>query len=59
MAKMWAHVNAEPPAVRERRPEVPAGLEEVVGRAMAKAPAARPTAAAFRTAVLRAVGEPA
>jgi len=59
MAKMWAHVNAESPAVRERRPEVPPGLEEVIGRAMAKAPDARPTAAAFRTAVLRAVGEPA
>jgi len=58
MAKMWAHVNAESPAVRERRPEVPPGLEEVIGRAMAKAPDARPTAAAFRTAVLRAVGEP-
>lgn len=59
MAKMWAHVNAEPPAVRQRRPEAPPGLEEVIGRAMAKAPDARPTAAAFRTAVLRAVGEPA
>jgi serine/threonine-protein kinase len=59
MAKMWAHVNAAPPAVRQRRPEAPPGLEEVIGRAMAKAPDARPTAAAFRTAVLRAVGEPA
>ncbi|MGZ6340518.1 MAG: serine/threonine-protein kinase [Candidatus Limnocylindrales bacterium] len=57
MAKMWAQVNAEPPAVRERRPDVPPALEEVLRRAMAKAPEARPTAAAFRAAVLRAVDE--
>ena len=49
MAKMWAQVNAEPPPVRERRPDVPGALEEVLGRAMAKAPDARPTAAAFRS----------
>jgi serine/threonine-protein kinase len=57
MAKMWAQVNAEPPSVRERRPDVPPQLEEVVKRAMAKAPDARPTAAAFRTDVLDAVGQ--
>jgi serine/threonine protein kinase len=57
MAKMWAHVNAEPASVRERRPDVPVALEEVIRRAMAKAPEARPTAAAFRAAVLAAVGE--
>ena len=57
MAKMWAHVNAEPPSVRERRSDVPPALEDVVRRAMAKAPDARPTAAAFRAAVLAAVGE--
>ena len=47
--------RAEP--VRERRPDVPAALEEVLSRAMAKAPDARPTAAAFRGSVLAAVGE--
>ena len=57
MAKMWAQLNAEPPSVRERRPDVPPALEEVIRRAMAKAPDARPTAAAFRAAVLAAVGE--
>jgi serine/threonine protein kinase len=57
MAKMWAHVNAEPALVRERRPDVPPALEEVVRRGLAKAPDARPTAAAFRASVLRAVGE--
>jgi serine/threonine protein kinase len=59
MAKMWAQVNAEPPPLRERRPEVPAALEEVVQRTLSKSPDARPTAAEFRTAVLDAVGEPA
>jgi serine/threonine protein kinase len=57
MAKMWAQINAEPPSVRERRPDVPPALEEVIGRAMAKTPDARPTAAAFRKDVLAAVGE--
>ncbi len=57
MAKMWAQVNAEPPSVRDRRPDVPRALEDVIRRAMAKAPEARPTAAAFRAAVLAAVGE--
>ena len=57
MAKMWAQVNAEPPSVRERRPVVPHALEDVIRRAMAKAPEARPTAGAFRESVLAAVGE--
>ena len=57
MAKMWAQVNAEPPSVRDRRPDVPGALEDVIRRAMAKPPEARPTAAAFRAAVLAAVGE--
>ena len=56
---MWAQVNAEPTPLRERRPDVPAALEAVVTRAMAKAPDDRPTAAAFRWGVLAAVGEPA
>ncbi len=57
MAKMWAHVNAAPPSVRERRPDVPPALEDVIRRATAKAPDARPTAAAFRAEVLAAVGQ--
>ena len=46
------------PPLREQRPEVPPALEDVIRRAMAKAPERRPTAAAFRAACSRAVGEP-
>jgi serine/threonine protein kinase len=59
MAKMWSHVNAEPPPLRARRPDVPAALADVVARAMSKSPETRPTAAGFRASVLAAVGEPA
>jgi serine/threonine protein kinase len=58
MAKMWAQVNAEPAPLQDHRSDVPAALEDVMRRAMAKDPAARPTAARFRTEVLAAVGEP-
>jgi serine/threonine protein kinase len=57
MAKMWAHVNSDPPSLRDRQVDVPPGLEEVMRRAMSKDPSARPTAAKFRSSVLRAVGE--
>ena len=53
---MWAHVNAEPPQVRGRRPDVPEALDELIRRAMSKDPAARPTAAAFRRGVLAGAG---
>ncbi len=57
--KMWAHLNAPPPSVREQRPDVPEALDEVIRRGMAKRPADRPTAAVFGAAALRAVGETA
>jgi serine/threonine protein kinase len=57
VAKMWAHINAEPPSVAQERPDVPEALEAVIRQALAKTPDARPTAAAFREAVLKAVGE--
>ena len=55
MAKMWAQVNADVPSARARRPEVPEALEDLIRRAMAKDPSARPTATAFRAEVLAAV----
>jgi serine/threonine protein kinase len=57
MAKMWAQLNAEPPSVREKRPDVPQALDDVLLRGLAKRPDDRPTAAAFGAAVLAAVGE--
>ena len=56
MAKMWAHVNADPPRLRERRADVPEALEEVVRLAMAKEPEKRPTARVFRKALLKLTG---
>ncbi|HEY7622825.1 MAG TPA: serine/threonine-protein kinase [Solirubrobacteraceae bacterium] len=57
VAKMWAQVNADPPSVRQERPDVPEALEAVILHALAKTPDARPTAAIFREGVLEAVGE--
>jgi serine/threonine protein kinase len=57
MAKMWAHLNAPPPSVREQRPDVPQALDDVIQRALAKRPEGRPSAAEFERAVLEAVGE--
>ena len=57
MAKMWAHLNAEPPSAREGRPGVPQALDDAIRGALAKRPDERPSAAAFGTAVLVAVGE--
>jgi hypothetical protein len=35
---IWAHLNDEPPLVSELRTDLPPGIDEVVARAMAKAP---------------------
>lgn len=40
-ALMWAHVHEEPPPVTTRRPELPAELDRIVAKAMAKQPAER------------------
>lgn len=40
-AKMKAHLNAPIPSVSELRPTLPAGLDEVVTRMLAKTPSAR------------------
>ena len=41
VAAVFAHLDAEPPAVSEHRPELPAELDEVIARALAKAPEQR------------------
>ena len=41
VAVVFAHLDAEPPAVSEHRPELPAELDEVIARALAKAPEQR------------------
>ena len=42
VAVVYAHLEEEPPRVSERRPELPAGIDDVLARAMAKDPAGRP-----------------
>jgi hypothetical protein len=56
-AKLYAHLSAEYAPVGERRPDVPAQLDDALRRAMAKDPAARqPSAAAFAEEVAAATG---
>jgi CHASE2 domain-containing sensor protein len=40
-ATLWAHLSAPPPAPSAARPELPAGLDVVIARGLAKDPAAR------------------
>jgi serine/threonine protein kinase len=56
-AVMYAHVVDAPPSVSERRPELPAALDDVIAAGMAKDPDERPTTArALLTDMLRALG---
>ena len=58
-AVMYAHVVDPPPSLNERRPELPAALDEVIAAGMAKEPDERPpTARALLTDMLRALGRP-
>jgi predicted Ser/Thr protein kinase len=41
LATLWAHVYKPPPSVREIDPELPAGFDDVLQRALAKDPADR------------------
>jgi CHASE2 domain-containing sensor protein len=45
-AKLWAHVNAAPPAPTRLRPGLSEAIDEVIARGMAKDPAARYATAA-------------
>jgi serine/threonine protein kinase len=58
-AVMYAHVIDPPPSLKERRPELPAALDDVIAAGMAKDPDERPpTARALLTDILRALGRP-
>lgn len=54
LALLWAHLNDPPPTVREHRPDLPPAVDEVVGRALAKAPEERFTTCLQFVAELRA-----
>jgi serine/threonine-protein kinase len=41
LALLWAHLYSEPPQVTPLRPELPAAVDEVMARALAKAPEER------------------
>jgi serine/threonine-protein kinase len=59
-AIMYAHIVDPPPRVSERRPELPRALDDAIAAGMAKDPDDRPpTAGAFVTDVLQALGRPA
>jgi serine/threonine protein kinase len=58
-AKLWAHVNAPPPAPCTLRPELPAAIDHVVARGLAKEPGERyATAADLARACAEALGVP-
>ncbi len=52
MALMWAQLHAAPPRLTERRPELPPVVDQVIARALAKAPGSRyPSCRAFADAL--------
>ena len=56
-AKLWAHVNAPPPAPTAHREALPSAIDAVVARGMAKDPADRfPTAGELAQACATALG---
>jgi len=62
LAVLWAHVHDPPPPIRDHRPDLPAALDDAIGRALAKAPGDRyPSCAAMVAAAQAALtaGTPA
>ncbi len=57
MAVLWAHLNDSPPSVAARRRDLPGAVDQVLGQALAKDPAARyPSCGAFADALRAALG---
>jgi hypothetical protein len=57
-ARMFAHMSEPPPRVTDARPELPAELDELVRRGMAKDPGERPGAAELIDRAARALEVP-
>ena len=57
VAVMWAQMSAPPPALTSRRPDLPAAVDEVMAKALAKVPVERyATCPQFADALRRACG---
>jgi hypothetical protein len=57
LAVMWAQLSAPPPALTSARPDLPAAVDQVMFRGLAKAPEERyPSCRAFATALQEACG---
>jgi YVTN family beta-propeller protein len=60
LAVLWAHVHDPPPRIGEHRPDLPVALDDVIGRALAKAPGDRhPSCGALAAAAQAALTEAA
>ncbi len=59
MPLIWAHMSEPPPSLAGRRPDLPARVDYVLGRALAKSPAERyGTCREFTDALREAIGLP-